>query len=70
EILRPSPIPSWLTPPPAPPASRGTDPFQPSPQVITPSGQNRAEGADGDLVDRYRQAVEAQQRVMQGWQQP
>ena len=70
EILRPSPIPSWLTPPPAPPASRGTDPFQPSPQVITPSGQNRSEGADGDLVDRYRQAVEEQKRVMQGWQQP
>jgi hypothetical protein len=39
-------------------------------RVITPSGLGGSRGADESLVDRYRRAVEAQQRVMQGWQQP
>ena len=70
EILRPTPIPSWLTPPPPPPSSRGQRSIQPYPQVINPSGMGNASGADGTLVDRYRRAVEAQQRLMKSWQQP
>jgi len=70
EILRPTPIPSWLTPPPPPPSSRGQRPIQTYPQVINPGGMGNPSGADGTLVDRYRRAVEAQQRLMQGWQQP
>ena len=70
EILRPSPMPSWLQPPPSPPSSRGSSPTNPSAQVITPSGLGGSRAADDSLVERYRRAVEAQQRVMQGWQQP
>lgn len=70
EVLRPSSIPTWLQPPPAPPAWQGSDGRRPSVRVITPSGLGGSRGADESLVDRYRRAVEAQQRVMQGWQQP
>ena len=70
DILRPTAIPSWLSPPPAPPASRGGSPGRPPLQVFNPAGGINGEGADGTMVDRYRRAVEAQQRLMQGWQQP
>lgn len=70
EVLRPSSIPTWLQAPPAPPAWQGSEGRRPSVQVITPSGLGGSRGADESLVDRYRRAVEAQQRVMQGWQQP
>ncbi len=70
EILLPSSIPTWLQAPPAPPVWQGSDGRRPSVRVITPSGLGGSRGADESLVDRYRRAVEAQQRVMQGWQQP
>ncbi|MFZ0407329.1 MAG: DUF3370 family protein [Cyanobium sp.] len=68
EILRPSPIPSWLSPP--PPASRLPAVVKPAAQMFNPRGQNEVQTADDTLVDRYRRAVEAQQRQIQGWQQP
>ena len=70
EILRPAAIPTWVQPPPALPSSQGRGRITPAVQLITPSGLGGSRGADESLVDRYRRAVEAQQRVMQGWQQP
>ncbi|MFM7264039.1 MAG: DUF3370 family protein [Cyanobium sp.] len=50
--------PGWLLPPPPPPAR---------PRVSVPSGPP---ASGGDYVDRYRQAIEEQRRMMQGWQAP
>jgi len=52
------PRPGWLLPPPPPP----TRPRASVPAVPPASG--------GDYVDRYRQAIEEQRRMMQGWQAP
>ena len=52
------PRPGWLLPPPPPPAR----PRASVPAVPPASG--------GDYVDRYRQAIEEQRRMMQGWQAP
>jgi hypothetical protein len=50
--------PGWITPPPPPPSR----PRLRSTAVPPLSG--------GDYVDRYRQAIEEQRLLMQGWQQP
>jgi len=51
--------PGWLLTPPPPPAAR--------PRVRIPAGPP---ASGGDYVDRYRQAIEEQRRMMQGWQAP
>ncbi len=62
QILRPSPAPGWLTPPPPLPSSnRGV--LAPSP-MITPMRSRSGTAGGGSLVDRYREAVEAQQQFL------
>ena len=65
ELLRPAPIPTWLQPPPPP------NSFRPLPPPSSASMGAQPPGAgSSSLIDRYRQAVEEQQRLMQGWEQP
>lgn len=52
------PRPGWLVPPPPPPGR---------PRVSVPAVPP---ASGGDYVDRYRQAIEEQRRMMQGWQAP
>lgn len=57
----PSPAPArpaWIPPPPPPPMR---------PRVVAPAVPSTT---GGDYVDRYRQAIEEQRRMMQGWQAP
>lgn len=62
--LRPPAPFRWPKPPPPPPASR----------ALPDRGQGGAAGSVGgaspSLIDRYRQAVEAQQQLMRGWRDP
>nr|WP_216903113.1 DUF3370 family protein [Synechococcus sp. CCY 9618] len=67
QILRPSPVPGWLNPPPALP-SRGV--MAPSPLISPLRNRSGAGSSGGTLVDRYRDAVEAQQQLLRGQQAP
>jgi hypothetical protein len=70
QILRPAPAPGWLTPPPLPSASPTRGGFAPSP-LISPLRNRSGDGTPGTtLVDRYREAVEAQQELLRGQQGP
>ncbi len=69
QILRPSTAPGWLNTPPPPPAINRR-PMAPSP-LVSPLRSGPSTAAPGTtLVDRYRQAVEAQQKMLRGWQGP
>jgi len=69
QILRPTPAPAWLNSPPPPPAINRR-PMAPSP-LVSPLRSGPGTSAPGTtLVDRYRQAVEAQQKMLRGWQDP
>ena len=64
QILRPAPAPGWLNPqPPLPPGSnRGV--LAPSPMTTPMRTRSGTAASGGSLVDRYREAVEAQQQFL------
>jgi len=71
-----TPAPARLTPPPPLDSpSPAVTPLRPPPALWRPSAPARpslspaSQNAD-PMIERYRQAVEAQQRLMQGWSQP
>jgi len=68
DLPAPRPAPAWMSRPmPPPPPSRGQLlPMYPS----TPRRLSSPGGADPSLVDRYRQAIDAQQQFMNGWRAP
>jgi hypothetical protein len=69
QMLRPAAVPGWLTNPPPPP-SINRRPMAPSP-LVSPLRSGPTNAVQGTtLVDRYRQALEAQQRMLRGWQEP
>jgi hypothetical protein len=66
--LSPPVMPPPLLPPRPVAMPQSQAPIVPTlPLQVLPAQSNR--GA-GDLIDRYRQAIEAQRRMMQGWSQP
>ena len=64
QILRPTPVPGWLNAPPPPPASPYRGGLSPSPLVSPMRSRSGTAGTGGSLVDRYRDAVEAQQQFL------
>jgi hypothetical protein len=70
QILRPSPTPSWLNPPPPPPMSPNRSGLAPSPLVSPMRNRYGAAGTGGSLIDRYREAVEAQQQFLRDQRGP
>ncbi|KEF43502.1 MAG: hypothetical protein ER33_01785 [Cyanobium sp. CACIAM 14] len=70
QILRPASSPGWMQPPPPVPGSINRSPFAPSP-LVSPLRSSSGRGFQGNtLVDRYREAVEAQQQFLRGQQAP
>ncbi len=70
QILRPTPSPGWANPPPpqTTPPNRGLQ--APAPLVSPLRNRSGSPTPGATLVDRYREAVEAQQRLLRGQQAP
>jgi hypothetical protein len=70
QILRPPATPGWLNPPPPPPASYNRGGLAPSPLMSPMRSRSGSAGTGGTLVDRYRDAVEAQQQFLRDQRGP
>jgi hypothetical protein len=69
QILRPAAVPGWLNPPPPPPTpNRGV--LGPSPMITPIRSRSGSTAGGGTLVDRYREAVDAQQQFLRDQQGP
>ncbi len=64
QILRPAPAPGWLNPPPPLPPGSNRGVLAPSPMTTPMRTRSGTAASGGSLVDRYREAVEAQQQFL------
>jgi hypothetical protein len=70
QVLRPSPVPGWENPP-APTTTSPNRVLQAPPALVSPLRNRSGNTPPGtSLVDRYREAVEAQQKLLRGQQAP